>query len=343
MGRPAGSVVRLAYVQRFMDRHGKERFYFRKGGYRVALPGKPGEEAFMLAYTKAFEIAGSAKNSARGEPGTFARLVGEYYLSTEYKRLKEMTRKNYKRILDKFCEAHGHRRVDQMKREHISLIMGAMSDRPGAARNLLKRIRTVLRFAIDLGWITSDPTYKMKTYRSNEFHTWTEDEIEQFENRWPVGTKQRLAFALHLYTGQRRSDVHRMTWPDIKDGYINVVQQKTGARLEIRLHPALLDILQQTERKHICILVTEYGKPFSVAGYGQWMSDAINAANLPERCKTHGLRKAAARRLAESGCTALEIASITGHKSLAEVERYTREANKKMLSGAAIEKQTKNG
>lgn len=108
-----------------------------------------------------------------------------------------------------------------------------------------------------------------------------------------------------------------MTWRDIKDGYITVVQQKTGARLEIRLHPALMDILQQTERKHVCILATEYGKPFSVAGYGQWMSDAIGAAKLPEQCKTHGLRKAAARRLAESGCTALEIASITGHKSLA--------------------------
>lgn len=74
-----------------------------------------------------------------------------------------------------------------MKREHISIIMGAMSNRPGAARNLLKRIRTVLRLAIDLGWITADPTYKMKTYRYNEFHTWTEDEIEVFEKRWPVG------------------------------------------------------------------------------------------------------------------------------------------------------------
>ena len=39
-----------------------------------------------------------------------------------------------------------------------------------------------------------------------------------FEQHWPIGTKQRLAFALMLYTGQRRSDVHRMTWADVSEG-----------------------------------------------------------------------------------------------------------------------------
>ena len=68
------------------------------------------------------------------------------------------------------------------------------------------------------------------------------------------------------------------------------------------------------------------------------MSDAIRKAGLSDRCKTHGIRKAAARRLAECGCTALEIASITGHKSLSEVERYTREASQKKLSKSAIRK-----
>jgi integrase len=50
------------------------------------------------------------------------------------------------------------------------------------------------------------------------------------------------------------------------------------------------------------------------------------------------LRKAAARRLAEAGCTEHEIAAITGHASLAEVQRYTKGANQKRLAEAAMSK-----
>ncbi|MFX6357469.1 tyrosine-type recombinase/integrase, partial [Acinetobacter baumannii] len=61
-----------------------------------------------------------------------------------------------------------------------------------------------------------------------------------------------------------------------------------------------------------------------------------------ERCKAHGLRKAAARRLAEAGCSASEIAAITGHKTLAEVERYTRAADQERLARQAIQRQSTN-
>ena len=63
-----------------------------------------------------------------------------------------------------------------------------------------------------LGWTDRDPTAGVKGYKSKEIHTWTEHEIEIFEARWPQGTRERLAFSLLLYTGQRGSDVHRMTW-----------------------------------------------------------------------------------------------------------------------------------
>jgi enterobacteria phage integrase len=72
------------------------------------------------------------------------------------------------------------------------------------------------------------------------------------------------------------------------------------------------------------------------------ISNAINAAGLPKRCKAHGLRKAAARRLAEAGCSASEIAAITGHKTLAEVERYTRAADQERLARQAMQRQSAN-
>ncbi|HMF06994.1 MAG TPA: tyrosine-type recombinase/integrase [Methylocella sp.] len=139
-----------------------------------------------------------------------------------------------------------------------------------------------------------------------------------------------------LYTGQRRSDVHRMTWPDINGDMISVIQQKTGARLVIPLHSGLRDILSHAPRDHVTLLNTEYGKPFTVDGFSGFLRDAIKAAGLPIECHPHGLRKAAGRRLAEAGCTANEIMSVLGHKTLAEAERYTRGADQKRQAWAAI-------
>jgi integrase len=225
-----------------------------------------------------------------------------------------------------------------MKREHVIALMGAMAERPGAANMLLKRLRTLLRFGMDLGWIKEDPTTRVKSYRSKELHTWTEEEIATFECRWPKGSKQRLAFALLLYTGQRGSDVRRMIWTDIVGTTIRVAQQKTGTKLVLPLHPDLQVLLATAQRKQATILATEYGAAFSPKGFGNFVSSAIRCAGLSAQCKAHGLRKAAARRLADAGCTTKQIAAITGHKSLAEIERYTRAADQERLAQEAVAK-----
>jgi integrase len=72
-------------------------------------------------------------------------------------------------------------------------------------------------------------------------------------------------------------------------------------------------------------------------GLGNLMREACDEAGLAE-CSSHGLRKACARRLAEAGATANEIAAVTGHKCLAEVTRYTRAADKAGLADAAMGK-----
>jgi integrase len=199
-------------------------------------------------------------------------------------------------------------------------------------------LRVLIRHAIEVGWLTHDPSVGIKRPKMREIRSWTDVEIVTFEKRWPIGTKQRLAFALQLYTGQRRSDVHRMTWADDNGDSIRVVQQKTGRKLAIPLHKDLLTILATTERKHLTIINTEFGKPFTVGGFSQWMRDAITAAGLPLECQPHGLRKAAGRRLAEAECTPHEIMAVLGHKTLAEAERYTRDADQLRLAGAAITK-----
>jgi integrase len=129
-----------------------------------------------------------------------------------------------------------------------------------------------------------------------------------------------------------------MSWGDVTEGTIRVVQQKTGSKLTIPVHHELFALLAAARRSHVMIITTAHGKPFTVDGFSGWLRDAITAAGLPLDCQPHGLRKATGRRLAEAGCTAHEIMAILGHKTLSEAERYTRDADQARLAADAMAK-----
>ena len=109
-----------------------------------------------------------------------------------------------------------------------------------------------------------------------------------FETRHPIGSRARLAFALLLFTAQRRGDVVRMGRQHVRNGAISVRQQKTGAALEIPIHQDLQTVLDATPSDHLTFLVTEFGKPFASAGFGNWFRDRCNEAGLPRHARRTG-------------------------------------------------------
>jgi integrase len=340
--------VRLAYVDRIKDRYGRVHVYFRRGKTaRVALPAES-DPGFMYAYSMA--LAASQKPAPRKEDDrSFNALLKLYFSSPDFRGTKPQSQVQTRRILERFAKDHGHRLVAQMRRENVVKIVGERVETPAAANNLLRKLRAVMGFAIVNGWRTDDPTAKVKKFPEGTHHTWNEAEIARFEARWPHGTVQRIAFALALYTGQRRGDVAAMTWADYADGMITVAQEKTDAerndvRMVIPAHSGLVEALDAWRayaaangRLHLVIVSTTTGKGYAKESLGNYMSEAFTEAGLPDRCVLHGLRKAAARRLAEAGCSAHMIQSITGHASLKEVERYTKAVAQGRLAGAAIE------
>jgi integrase len=123
----------------------------------------------------------------------------------------------------------------------------------------------------------------------------------------------------------------------VRNGALHLTQGKTGAELVIPVHPELATIIAATPSDQLTYLVTEYGQPFTPAGFGNWFRAQCNAAGLPRECAAHGLRKAACRRLAEAGASANVIAAISGHRTLREVERYTRAADQARMARAGME------
>ena len=272
-----GPKMRFKYVHAFIDRHGHTRYYFRRNGRRIKLPGAFGSQEFLDAYAAALgeQCQDNPPSRKPAGHGTFAALAARYYASPQFLALSPTSRTGYRRAIERFLGEHGHRRVDQMKREHVDMIIGKFAEKPGAGIIMLKRLRTLLRYAVEIGWRETDPSAGARAYKSREIHTWTEGEIEQFEQRWPIGTRERLAFDLLLYSGQRGSDVARMARPSPGDK-IRVAQQKTGAKLAISVHPNLRRSLDACPSGHVAAIATAYGRPFSVKGFGQFVADAIS-------------------------------------------------------------------
>lgn len=331
------------FVHAYKDRHGKPRVYYSRTGHpKIALRGPVGSEEFWIDYHKAEKGLAQTKPEIGADrilPGSFDDVITRYYKSPRYLGLAPATQANTRRILDNFRQEkdRGQRPIKGFERQHMDAILGKMADRPGAANNLLKRVKVITRFAVDMNIIKTDPLIGMRKlkYKTKSIPTWGQGDIAKFTERHPHGTKAHLAMTIMRCTGQRLSDAVRMGWQHVKEGRIEVCQQKTGTFVTIPLHPDLKAAIEPLSREAETFLLTEYGKPFAAAGFGNWMRDRCDEAGLPD-LSSHGLRSAMATALAEAGCSAKELMSITGHKSLAEAEVYIRAAEQKLLSANAM-------
>jgi integrase len=337
------SRIRLRYVQAWVDGDGRVHRYFRRPGFpRVRLPGLPGSTEFMDAYQAALDgpafPVGAAK---RSKPGSLSAAIAGYYTSLEFRTLAAGTQTTRRAILERFRAEHGDKPIALLPQKFIAVMLGNM--KRFAAGNALKAIRGLLQFAVAQGLCPADVTrgIKLPRAKSDGFYTWSESDIATFEAVHPIGTTARLALAILLYSAQRRGDVLRMGRQHIRDGVLTVRQEKTGVTLAIPIHSDLKAILDATPSEHLTFLVGKRGRPFNPNAFSRWFRQQCDAAGLPKACSAHGLRKAACRRLAEAGCSANEIAAISGHASLREVERYTKAVDQERMARNAMAR-TKN-
>ena len=336
--------IKLLYVNEFIDRHGKVRYYFRRPSSRsVKLPGLPGSIEFMDAYQAALATVAPPPSSPKHViRGSLADLVAGYYRSVAFANLSPSSQQLYRIALKPVLEAHGHRLAREMPKTSARNIIEAIgARRPGMANLTRDVLSKVMVYAIATGVRSDNPFSGLERYRLGTHHTWTDAELAQFERYWRLGTRERLAYALLLYTGQRGGDVVKMTRNDIVNGYIRVAQDKarkgTINELLIPIHPALARALKAGPVVGMQHLIAN-ARGQALTGLTDLIERAAQLAGLPPRCKAHGLRKAALRRLAEHGSTTKEIAAVSGHRSLSEIERYTSRADQARLATSAVAK-----
>ena len=335
--------VRLKHISRFKDRHGHPRHYLRLPGRKpVALPGEPGSPEFMAAYTKAIAEAppAPAKQAPGPVPGSLDALAVAYYRSPAFTGLRASSQRTYRRIVEELRAKHGTKPVRLLDATGVRKLMEEKGEHRAAANHRLRILKAMMAGAVEARMIAADPTDGVRRLKrtAKGFGTWSEEEIGLYEARWPSGSRQRLALALLLYTGQRRSDVVRMGRQHIAGDEMTVRQVKTGHLIQIPVHPALAAELATVPTDRLTFLVTEAGPAFTPPGFYMRFREWCDAAGVPRGRSPHGLRKACGRRLAEAGATAHQIMAVLGLKTLALAELYTRAAETRRMARDGMER-----
>jgi integrase len=299
--------------------------------------------------------------------GTWRWLCVKYFSeSADYQQLDDRTKRVRRNILEGTCRepiAPGSNKIfgdfplTRMGSNAIEVLRDRKMIFPESANARVKAIRAVFKWAVGrkgsdgAALVLHNPARDVGYLKSRNpagYHTWTLGEVRQYEERHPIGTKARLALALLLFTGQRRSDATRLGRQHFRGGKITFTQHKGRNRKPKRMTLPILPVLQGIMDASPCgdmtFLVNDLGRPFTDAGFGNWFRDRCLEAGVPGRA--HGLRKAGATIAAENGATASQLQAIFGWSSLRMASRYTEAADQERMAEAAmhlIEPKEQNG
>jgi integrase len=210
---------------------------------------------------------------------------------------------------------------------------------PFQAKNFAQTLRQLFQWLKESEIVSANPCdgLTVKKPKTRGFPEWTVEEILQYEQRWPLGCRERVMLAVYCYTGLRRGDAATVGKQHLRNGVISLKTEKTGEWV----HIPMLDVLKRTLDAgpigDLAFICTAQGKPYVKEALGNAFKVACKAAGIMNK-SAHGLRKAAATRAADNGATAHELMAIFGWKDIKEAEIYTRAANRKRLAAQAMRK-----
>lgn len=352
------------YVTVFTDRHGKKRYRYRRkgyvGGYFTAALGTDEFRAEYLAF-ESNKAEDAPIGAGRHPTNSVADLVTRYTSSTTRLGPTQVTQHKVRSILGRFVDRYGNgkngpRMVPDFTFEHIDAILEREREkRPEgkrmiggieAARKLRKELVRLFDYAEKIGMrrVGSNPVRLAETVKASAgrapkgYLTWSEADITQYRETHPHGTAARLALELLLWTGQRRGDAYRFGPGDVTEGRFDFTQGKGGKDMLVPLAPQLvaaITAMPKPATPQPVYLLTDKGKPYSYAGFGNAMRAWCDAAGLPGR-SAHGLRKANARRLADLGASQQMIKAVGGWSQDREVAIYVRDADQMRLADLAM-------
>ncbi|OLP44621.1 tyrosine-type recombinase/integrase [Rhizobium oryziradicis] len=352
--------IELPYIEKNRTRHGVMRYYLRIAGQRICrLPDDIESEDFAKAYWKArntvrplVEDTGPKPISRQVKPGTFRWLCMEYMRSHEFTTLDITTQTRRRHIMESMWQeplkAGDERTFADMPLQHMDVTnLEVLRDRkketPFAADERLKVLRQVFDTAHNGKPITPNIARMVKPFRAQTdgHDTATPADLERFIAHHGTGSKATLYLAIQMYTGLRVSDLaalgpqHRR-----KDAFrfrLFKNRNRTPVDIDITIHPILEAVLVTHKTTGPTYLVTEFGKPFSVKGLGNRISDWWTQAGMPH-LTSHSVRKGLATDVAHNEATDSMLEAMFGWRDSKTSKIYTRNAERSRLARQTVER-----
>jgi integrase len=335
---------RPPYLHKLTSRHGKTVWCVQVGrGPRIRIRGEFGTPEFQRAYEEAVTADRPAPEKPVTESkGTLAWLWMLYRQTGAWTGLKAPTRKQRENIMLHVLKAAGDKPVSAINRASIIAAVERRSATPFQAKNYLTTMRGLFGWAASKNVVRFDPTAGVKVFKpkTKGFPIWTEEDVDRYEARWPLGTRERVMLDVFIYTGLRRGDAAMLGKQHVRNGVITIDTEKTDTRVTIPLLPVLQRTLDAGPIGELAFIATRTGQPMTKESVGNTFAEACKAAGITGK-SAHGLRKAAATRAADNGATVAELEAIFGWQGGRMAALYTEAANRRKLAARAMGKLAK--
>lgn len=312
-------------------------YYWRRPEPQIRIRGDYNSREFWANYEAA---ARKEAPSIRKPRETFGWLVDLYRESADWTKLSAATRRQRENIFSRINAAIPDLALRDIDKALIIRTRDDKRETPSEANNYLDAMRGLFNWAVDADLVRHNPSAGIKNLKrpkTGGFRQWTEEDIAAFRQKWPIGTRERLALEIFLNTGLRRGDAARLGRQHIRHGRLQIVTEKTGTLIDIPVPQDLPPVILASKTGDLVLIGNvKTGAPLRKEALGNWFRRAAVAAGVDGNC--HGLRKAAAVRLAEAGATIFELNAVFGWTGTSMASLYVEKANRKRLADSAAEK-----
>ena len=292
---------------------------------------------------------------------TIAWLAKQFLVSAQVRSLKPVTRARNDDALRRFCSLPwpkpeapdavvGDAAFASVRKEHMLKIRARFAHTPAQADYIMKVVRSLYYWAEETGLSTNvNPAARMGSlWQGDGIPPMTYEEHDKVCAYYPVGTRQRLACDLVLYSGVRVCDLHVLGPQHLRGGWLHWTEEKgkdskalkrrakKNKVREWKAHSELLSSIAATPHGLRHFIVREDGQPYkSAARLSEAVRTWLKKAGVNK--SAHSVRKLGATMLADLGADLITIRDYLGHTSFQEAEIYIKNRDRRRASARAIE------
>jgi integrase len=278
--------------------------------------------------------------SAKKATGSLEWLWDRFRETGGWTVLKSNTRRQRENIMAHVIAAEGKTPCGEIEPADIIEARDRRAATPSQAKGFLVTMRAMFRWAVLAGHVTSDPTIGIKAFprkKNGGFPVWTDDDVERYHRRWPLGTKERVWLDVLLFTGLRRGDAVTLGRQHVRNGVATLRTEKSQGTVTVTLPilPVLAKTLAAGPCGELAFICGAKGGPLVKEGFGNMFREACDKAGVFGK-SAHGVRKIGATTAADNGATVTELEAIFGWEGGSMAALYTRAADRKRASMRAM-------